>query len=335
MATQSGKVPLLGFRLSPLMNLARARLQQNNSLSVEAVVDAILKERNLSINAISIGRPLTGDALDNEIFDAAVSNKPDMEALEISDKGVFSDRMETLTRAIQKMKNLKFIAFKGLRRMSKEEAETMFTVLEKGVTIEKLCIVWRGRNTEDVVDVVARYIKTSPSLVSVKMDFSRMKIGTRLSGGMFSWICCSIRESTSLRRFCLVDTPVDVQDSDKAIKCLASTLIESSVSLLEIWKTPVSFTASLVCRELLQSPQVRDSNLSFRKSSDPYNDVTEIRLIRDCWWRSALPLDINPSLWPLILAKADSWHKESSHSSIDILHFLMKEKCDVLCQNAR
>jgi hypothetical protein len=43
--------------------------------------------------------------------------------------------------------------------------------------------------------------------------------------------------------------------------------------------------------------------------------------------------DIPLTLWPCILKDADDWTKEDSHSHLDILNFLVKEKNSILLQN--
>lgn len=52
-------------------------------------------------------------------------------------------------------------------------------------------------------------------------------------------------------------------------------------------------------------------------------------------WKPFLLHDVSLGLWPRILAKMNSWDEKDSHSTLDALLFLVKEKCDMLLQNVR
>ena len=57
---------------------------------------------------------------------------------------------------------------------------------------------------------------------------------------------------------------------------------------------------------------------------------------RNPWWKRLLAMDDLPlSLWSLFLEKADTWKCDASHSHLDVLYFLLREKNTLLLQNVR
>ena len=57
---------------------------------------------------------------------------------------------------------------------------------------------------------------------------------------------------------------------------------------------------------------------------------------RDPWWKRLMAFDnVSFELWPSILEQANQWKRESSHSHLDILNYLIKEKSTVLLQNVK
>lgn len=65
------------------------------------------------------------------------------------------------------------------------------------------------------------------------------------------------------------------------------------------------------------------------------DDDAYLEVKRNTPWKSLVPQDVPLSLWPRILVKANTWRSQTSHSHLDALFFLMREKNDVLLQNVR
>lgn len=82
---------------------------------------------------------------------------------------------------------------------------------------------------------------------------------------------------------------------------------------------------------LSRSTAVRDFDLSVMLAANGNGLLFE----RPSWWKMTLPLNIPLNLWSYVLKNADSYIGSVTHSSLDILYLLVKEKCDVLLQNAR
>ena len=74
----------------------------------------------------------------------------------------------------------------------------------------------------------------------------------------------------------------------------------------------------------------------FRSES---SESTTLVIRRNHWWKRLMAMDHQfdgrLSLWPHILKKADTWKRETSHSHLDVLYHLLKEKHTVVLQNVR
>ena len=85
-----------------------------------------------------------------------------------------------------------------------------------------------------------------------------------------------------------------------------------------------TFTMERVCRAHWRAPAVKNLNVCFC-GSETHHGHQQLELIRHCWWKSVLPQNTLLNLWPLILEKADSWNKATSHRPLYSI-FLDEEK---------
>lgn len=87
-----------------------------------------------------------------------------------------------------------------------------------------------------------------------------------------------------------------------------------------------------VISSVLKTSAVKTLHLSFCRKNDDNHD--ELNLVRPSPWRSLLSQDVLLNLWSWLLAETKTWSgAEKSHTSRDIIVFLVKEKYDVLFQN--
>jgi hypothetical protein len=97
------------------------------------------------------------------------------------------------------------------------------------------------------------------------------------------------------------------------------------------------FSVQLLSHTLCQTSAICNLDISFQVnySNDDGDDI--LILNRHPWWKQhwtdvgTAPLN----LLPLILQKADRWKCDTSHSHLDVLFFLLKEKNPILLQNVR
>ena len=153
---------------------------------------------------------------------------------------------------------------------------------------------------------------------------------------MFCSICNALCESRSLEAIKLHGPPVDDMTTEKAVEYLAKRLLwnhhQWNMFIFPPSGSSGRCTMDAVCHALSRTTAVKNSNVSFRRT-ETQGGSQDLTLVRDCWWKSVLPQSIPLNLWPVILAKANSWENETSHRPLDILYFLMREKNDVFLQH--
>jgi hypothetical protein len=118
-----------------------------------------------------------------------------------------------------------------------------------------------------------------------------------------------------------------ILDSSSPIKAIQidnnDAMDDSSISIL------------FLSHALRQHAVVRNHNISFRALSKRTQDDSLV-FDRNPWWKRLLATDDLPlSLWSLFLEKADTWKCDASHSHLDVLYFLLREKNTLLLQNVR
>ena len=118
-------------------------------------------------------------------------------------------------------------------------------------------------------------------------------------------------------------------------KILADIILDSSSSIEKIQvKTGDlgNISLPLLSRALRQHPFSQNLSITFRTEGQD----NALFFYRNPWWKRLLAMDdLPPSLWPLLLEKADTWKREASHSNLDVLYYLLKEKNSELLQNVR
>lgn len=83
---------------------------------------------------------------------------------------------------------------------------------------------------------------------------------------------------------------------------------------------------------LFHTQAVRGLDLCYRKTQETLVTLV-VSLNRRLPWKPLLSQNIQPALWPRILAMSILLKEETSHSPVDALYLLIKEKSDVLLQN--
>jgi hypothetical protein len=110
--------------------------------------------------------------------------------------------------------------------------------------------------------------------------------------------------------------------------------VSECTSLDKIWiNSDYGNFAELLCSSLVRTEAALNFEVCFHREEGA--EQSKLFLNRDAPWKSLLSDNIPLSLWPLILARTNVLTEEDSRRPLDIIHFLTKEKNDVLLQNVR
>jgi hypothetical protein len=184
-------------------------------------------------------------------------------------------------------------------------AKPLAKYLRESVTLQRLGLAWSKTNEED----------------EGEENISRSAMTT---------IFDAVGESRSLEFIQLLRPHVS-GDAAFVAKLLASAITKSpSLEEVESVGSDQEFLR-MIQSALKYTEAVRDFDLCFSVCEEEQN-VTTLKLERNCRWKQVLSQNVRLALWPRILAKTKTWNT-TSHSSLDALFFLTKEKSDVLLQN--
>lgn len=134
---------------------------------------------------------------------------------------------------------------------------------------------------------------------------------------------------------------MDDSHADKAAEFLADTVLSfPSLQNLYISKGRYGELPAEHVFQVLkqQTEEVKESDFRFRRNvlrtrARGMMSSMIFRIKRECWWKDILSQEISMNLWPLVLEKAGKSKMETSHSHLDILNFLVREKNGILLQN--
>jgi len=171
----------------------------------------------------------------------------------------------------------------------------------------------------------------------MSLSFSCENRKVLLSETAFETLCNAMSKCSSLHTLGLEDCPVQEEHLEKAAKTLAIA-IEQSTSWERLVLHPTNNCASfmgLVHHALLCTKSVKNFDLCCQQFDDDEGVSTNLEMCRVIPWKRVLSQNIQLELWPWILAKTSNCYEDASHTSLDALFFLMREKNDVLLQNVR
>lgn len=270
------------------------RLRNDN---VEVVVSSLLQHRNY--DCVALNAPLTTER-EMSAFRVLVAS-PTMRSILVLQKIEATVVEELLDIAIESMSNISGIFFATDARIQSEET-------------------FSGSDVE-VAQVVAKYLRELP-LTVFGLDWS-------VSKAAFGLLCNAMGESPAVREIFLNGEATFERDT---IETAARALVTStSITNVTLCSSP-AFTDGI--RKILMGSQAaRNLELCYQEEGEADTDRVKLTLCRGSQWRRVLSQTIPLSLWPHILAKANTWEQQTSHNSLDALFFLVREKSDVLLQN--
>lgn len=130
----------------------------------------------------------------------------------------------------------------------------------------------------------------------------------------------------------LGDFQVQGGNIGRVYEVLADTIVRSSsiIRVLINSDEPDTISHLVLSRALCHHPAIQASDVTFCAEGH------ELWFARTPWWLRLMALDdMSLNLWPYILEKADTWRSSTSHSHLNVLYYLMREKNAVLLQNVR
>jgi len=311
--------------LSTFIILVRRNHQSDESgASVQDSATSVLAS-NESWKRLGLDTALSEN--DFDIFDVLVSC-PRFHTLVIYPTIEASTAASLLDRALPLMSNhLEGIALAGIQ-MTLEEAKDIFRKLQTVKSIDTI-LFFVIDYTDEVMEAFSQYIRDTPSL---KMLSLCSLDGHEISARAFQSICSAISVSESPLEMLTMNSSLVGDTHVQAItESLTKTIVDYPTILRLHINPSNTWNTNTLCHSLSKTDAVMNFDLSFR-------ELHEHTLLfdRNPWWKRLLANDNIPlNLWPSILKKADTWKQDTSHSHLDILNYLIKEKSSVLLQNVK
>jgi len=322
--------------LSEFIAWVLRRSRDNSQGTLVETANSLIRS-NGAWNFLILDRPLRGQA-EEAIFHVLVSS-PAFLNIGVREEMEASSITPLLQKIVSTpMPNFHSIAISG-NSLSAVEGKEIFSILGKSDTLQALGMSF-GRSDDDVAKVVGQYIRDSSSLKALALSLCRTTDGslTSITETAFQFIGDSLCESSSslVRELFITQSPNEVMIVLSAAETLAQSASKSKCLLrIRIRRdTMSSVFADYLNRALLRTEAVQNMELCFSMVDNGASE-TIFTLCRQCPFRLCLPQNIPLTLWPRILANANSWNQQTSHSSLDAIFFLVKEKNDELLQNAK
>lgn len=191
----------------------------------------------------------------------------------------------------------------------------------------------RDDHCDGVVNAIVRFLQGTLSLKNLVLA---SQDGQSISEKALLFICSALANCASLKTLhflgLLVKDPSIERISHGGLaSAIANCSSLTAVFIRDIMNDTNNISINDVVLALSRSTAVRDFDLSVMLAANGNGLLFE----RPSWWKMTLPLNIPLNLWSYVLKNADSYIGSVTHSSLDILYLLVKEKCDVLLQNAR
>lgn len=300
--------------------------------SVPTTVQSLLRF-NKTWQSLILDEPPDMNQVEESIFRGiahvfrSVSIKEELEVIEIK------KWLEVLVTSA--MPKLESIAFSG-SDVTVTESKAIFVLLGTISSLQALGISF-GRSDDNLARSFADHVRNTSSLKAMVLSLQRREDdGTisSISETALESIGTALGESTSLKELYINQPPNEVALVLRSAEIIAQGASKST-SLMQIRIQQGNLSSVLVdylCRALLQTEAVKSMELGF-VTTEKGNAIVSFH--RQLPFRRFLSQRVPAGLWPRILAKADMWNEQTSHSSLDALFFLVKEQHVELLRNAR
>lgn len=293
--------------------------------SVELVVNAIVFSHRMcgrKWEGVVVSDPTITNTFQQQVFAALMSSNY-FRALVLY-RGPAQETIQFLREALRVGRRIERITFQTFE-MTVDQATGMFNALHASQRISWLHFILKEHNAElqhAFVVALSYFIRNSSSLETVRINgFARDNVVLREES--FNLVCTALSASQSVFKVVFDGHLVDHDALASCSTSLARALARSG-SIRKVRISPAELGNRMMLHfqevDLVNSEQ---SRLSFHVIEES-DEGTSLKIHDGCWWiDDALPNDIPLNLWPYVLSKADT----CSHSHLDILLFLTKEKC--------
>ena len=306
--------------------LEQFRQQENNEhVTLDKLVESLLSSNaGQSYTEFLAMDEAPSDETEVLIFDTLVSRE-NLQNLIFWSTFDASDIVPLLSRL--KRGTVRMVTLGGMQ-LSKSLANQIFeTLLDQDLKL--LGLFLREDYCPEVIHAFLHFLQSSVCSLALCCQ-----PGDWISTEALQSICTGIIRS-SVTFLKLVGLKVRGDNAEQVHQILAETILDSSssIQIVQVKNAhPGRISLPLFSRALCQHPVIQNFDISFR--AEDQDDV--LIFDRNPWWKRLLAMDDLPlNLWPLLLEKADNWKRDASHSNLDVLYFLLREKNTELLQNVR
>lgn len=338
---------LQNIGLSQLFPTARSLLptRPNNALIEDTITSYILSNYSRTNYWLDLrfDAPLRQDELDEKIYDALLLSER-ISQIFVPEHAEASWLPRLFARALQPGKLPNFSGLLTFHQfpMTGNEAEALFAAISQ--SHRKLSLYFPIYYDQAVTNALANFIRTSSVVHGISLvDMNERENDWGWDIDLFQQFCQIVSQSEHLKSLVLWG-PIRVvhNGSGACIPCAQSiaTLFDDSSSLTHfqyhVFNRNGPVLLNSVREALGKKASVRNFDLTFRDYVSSNGDTAYLKINRNVKWKTLMNRDDIPlELWSLILQEANEWTEQTSHSSLDALYFLVREKNGILLQNVK
>lgn len=309
-------------------------LPPNGNVSVGNLVTFALNQyegrRTLVLNSIPAFDTGEWGELEDEILDSLIADERII-SFTLADASPGSSLLRVLDRILHKLPHLVILLAPG-GVFSTPEAEMISSKLQGCTSLRSLAFSFVGDESTRSLPAVGRCVQDHSSLRQLSIKF---ELSLPASEEDFKALCQGVAKSSSLKHLAITSLPPAEQTEsiERAAEALAEAVAESrSLKLVAIHDNQLF--QDRIRHAISRTNAAKNFDLTFHHEQHRENDdMTVIKLHRTNPWKPLLPQNIPLALWSSILAKTNTWNEVTSHTSVDALFFLAREKCDLLFCN--
>ena len=329
--------------LSSLLNELQLLRADNQNIGEEEMLEMILRDfERRDIPALSIKSPvLHDDDFTRKVFRGIITSSNTRHL--IIRQTATPSLASFINRSLPEPIEIESLSFLNVMSSLKADVEQLLATLNEKIHVQKVALLtWDNEQENGAGSAFSQYLQRSTSLNQVILYFQCNQSG--LSESFLTSIFNGIGASASLTKVSIISSSFGVVDGDtnRVTKCLVDAVVASSCIQKIILVNPIAdcpFAFDRIQSELNRSRAFQESELTYTCKSVG-TDYKMLSLIRKCWWKDVLPLDIPLALWPRVLAKSGHQSRGNdtishAHTPTDIMYFFVKEKCDTLFQCVR
>lgn len=301
----------------------------DNNVQIDEIVESVLSnKRYANANALAFDVSLDGE-IEVRIFNRLVSNSQFDHIHGLGPNLDGGAAVSLLREALPAMTGRLTLVVFALD-MTEQQAEQIFSLFQDSSYSDGLTFCL-GHSPNAFCPTLAQFLRQpSTKVTNISLYWSTIRdqqTSVPVPDSDIRSLCSGICESTSLEHLAIFTPPPDA-DKEATATLLARAVTNSS-SISAVFLSRIGDFDVHLREALLQTSAVKSFDVCFHFDN---NRLMVFRLNKNVVWKQLLSQNVPLSLWPLVLAKANAWTQATSHSSLDAVFFLLKEKNDVLIQ---